>query len=117
VFLDLINPISALQDPLPVIRRLAPLAPAGHAKDFRIESRYVEDRFHRRGFDVQWCYPGEGVADLRSLMGVLVSTERDQPYRLSVEGLDNYPDVTDQRARLAASLEFLASFLPAGAVR
>jgi hypothetical protein len=50
-------------------------------------------------------------------MGVLVSTERDQPYRLSVEGLDNYPDVTDQRARLAASLEFLASFLPAGAVR
>lgn len=117
VFLDLINPISALQDPLPVIRQLAPLAPAGHAKDFRIESRYVEDRFHRRGFDVQWCYPGEGVADLRSLMGVLVTTERDQPYRLSVEGLDNYPDVADQRARLAASLEFLASFLPAGAVR
>jgi sugar phosphate isomerase/epimerase len=117
VFLDLINPISALQDPLPVIRRLAPLAPAGHAKDFRIESRYVEDRFHRRGFDVQWCYPGEGVADLRSLMGVLVATERDRPYRLSVEGLDNYPDVADQRARLSASLEFLASFLPAGAVR
>jgi sugar phosphate isomerase/epimerase len=117
VFLDLINPISALQDPLPVIRALAPLAPAGHAKDFRIESRYVEDRFHRRGFDVQWCYPGEGVADLRSLMGVLVGTEREQPYRLSVEGLDNHPGVADQRARLAASLQFLASFLPAGALR
>ena len=131
VFLDLINPISALQDPLPVIRALAPLAPAGHAKDFRIESRYVEDRFHRRGFDVQWCYPGEGVADLRSLVGVLVAThvssadmssadghgDSAQPYRLSVEGLDNHPGVADQRARLAASLEFLASLLPAGATR
>jgi sugar phosphate isomerase/epimerase len=117
VFLDMINPISALQDPLPVVRTLAPLAPAGHAKDFRIESRYVEDGYHRRGFDVQWCYPGEGVADLRSLMAVLVATERDAPYRLSVEGLDNHPGVADQRQRLSASLEYLASFLPAGAVR
>jgi sugar phosphate isomerase/epimerase len=125
VFLDLINPISSLQDPLSVISRLAPLAPAGHAKDFRIESRYVEDRFHRRGFDVQWCYPGEGVADLTSLMGVLVAQdERAEPYRLSVEGLDNHPGVADQRERLEASLRFLRSFLvdappaqPAGAVR
>jgi sugar phosphate isomerase/epimerase len=117
VFLDLINPISALQDPLTVVRTLAPLAPAGHAKDFRIESRYVEDRFHRRGFDVQWCYPGEGVADLASLMGVLTATDRDEPYRLSVEGLDNHPGVADQRERLAASLAFLGSLLPAGAVR
>jgi sugar phosphate isomerase/epimerase len=117
VFLDLINPISALQDPLAVVGTLAPLAPAGHAKDFRIESRYVEDRFHRRGFDVQWCYPGEGVADLASLMGVLTATDREEPYRLSVEGLDNHPGVADQRERLAASLAFLGSFLPAGAVR
>ncbi|OLT15460.1 hypothetical protein BJF78_01910 [Pseudonocardia sp. CNS-139] len=116
VFLDVINPISALQDPLPVIKELAPLAPAGHAKDFRIESRYVEDRFHRRGFDVQWCYPGEGVADLRSAMAVLAATERSAPYRLSVEGLDNYPDVADQRRRLTASLEVLRSLLPAGAL-
>jgi sugar phosphate isomerase/epimerase len=107
VFLDLINPISTLLDPLPVIRRLAPLAPSGHAKDFRIVSRYVEDRFHRRGFDVQWCYPGEGVADLRSLVGVLSGLDRAEPYRLSIEGLDNHPGVADQRERVAASLSFL----------
>ncbi|GAY11510.1 sugar phosphate isomerase/epimerase [Pseudonocardia sp. N23] len=108
VFLDLINPISSLQDPLPVITRLAPLAPSGHVKDFRLVSRYVEDRFHRRGFDVQWCYPGEGVADLTSLVGVLAgSADRAEPYRLSVEGLDNHPGVADQRDRLAASLTFL----------
>lgn len=114
VFLDLINPISALQDPLTVVRQLAPLAPAGHAKDFRIESRYVPDRFHRRGFDVQWCYPGEGVADLRSLVGALVAVpaaEPDAPYRLSVEGLDNYPDVADQRERLGKALGFLADLI------
>lgn len=109
VFLDLINPISALQDPLAVVGQLAPLAPSGHVKDFRIESRYVEDRFHRRGFDVQWCYPGEGVADLTSLVGVLASARRptDPPYLLSVEGLDNYPGVADQRERLTSSLQTL----------
>ena len=48
---------------------------------------------------------------------MLVATERDAPYRLSVEGLDNHPGVADQRQRLSASLEYLASFLPAGAVR
>jgi sugar phosphate isomerase/epimerase len=112
VFLDLINPISSLQDPLPVITRLAPLAPSGHVKDFRLVSRYVEDRFHRRGFDVQWCYPGEGVADLTSLVGVLAgSAERAEPYRLSVEGLDNHPGVADQRERLAASLTFLRTLV------
>jgi len=112
VFLDLINPISSLQDPLPVISRLAPLAPSGHVKDFRLVSRYVEDRFHRRGFDVQWCYPGEGVADLTSLVGVLAgSADRAEPYRLSVEGLDNHPGVADQRERLAASLTFLRKLI------
>lgn len=111
VFLDLINPISTLLDPLPVIRRLAPLAPAGHAKDFRIESRYVPDRFHRRGFDVQWCYPGEGVADLPSLVGTLVAQDRDEPYLLSVEGLDNHPDRADQRDRLERSLDHLRSIV------
>lgn len=112
VFLDLINPISSLQDPMPVISRLAPLAPSGHVKDFRLVSRYVEDRFHRRGFDVQWCYPGEGVADLTSLVGVLAgSADRAEPYRLSVEGLDNHPGVADQRERLAASLTFLRKLI------
>ncbi|MBO0693845.1 MAG: sugar phosphate isomerase/epimerase, partial [Acidimicrobiaceae bacterium] len=87
VFLDIINPISVLLDPLPVVTRLAPWAPAGHAKDFRMVSHYVPDRFHRTGFDVQFCYPGEGVADLPSLVGVLRdSPERDAPYRLSIEG-------------------------------
>jgi sugar phosphate isomerase/epimerase len=113
VFLDIINPISTLLDPLPVVSRLAPLAPSGHAKDFRLVSRYVEDGFHRRGFDVQWCYPGEGVADLASLVGALVesSAGRPQPYRLSVEGLDNQSGVADQRERLAASLVFLQKLI------
>lgn len=114
VFLDLINPISSLQDPLTVVRQLAPLAPSGHVKDFRLVSQYVEDKFHRRGFDVRWCYPGEGVADLTSLVGVLTSAHRadgDVPYRLSVEGLDNYPGVADQRERLAASLQLLKNLI------
>jgi sugar phosphate isomerase/epimerase len=108
VFLDVINPISVLLDPLPVITRLAPWAPAGHVKDFRMVSHYVPDRFHRTGFDVQFCYPGEGVADLASLVGLLRDApERDAPYMLSIEGLENQAGVADQRERLGASLKLL----------
>lgn len=107
VFLDIINPVSVLNDPLPVVQSLAPWAIAGHVKDFRLISRYVEDGYHRRGFDVQWCYPGEGVADLPALIGALKASIRHQPYYLSIEGLDNYPDRADQRDRLAHSLNLL----------
>lgn len=108
VFLDLINPVTMLLDPLPVVRQLAPWAPAGHVKDYRLVSHYVEARFHRRGFEVAYCYPGEGVADLTALLGVLTERpDRDSPYLLSVEGLDNHPGVADQRGRLATSLELL----------
>jgi sugar phosphate isomerase/epimerase len=113
VFLDVINPISVLQDPLPVVRRLAPWAVGGHVKDFRMVSRYVEDKFHRRGFDVQWCYPGEGVADLPALIEALKAGASHSPYYLSIEGLDNYPDRADQRDRLAKSIELLRGLLGA----
>lgn len=113
VFLDVINPISVFQEPLPVVRRLAPWAMGGHVKDFRMVSRYVEDKFHRRGFDVQWCYPGEGVADLRALIDALRAGISQSPYYLSIEGLDNYPDRADQRDRLARSFELLHGFLGA----
>lgn len=107
VFLDIINPVSMLLDPLPVVRRLVPWAVAGHAKDYRLVSHYVEDKFHRRGFDVQWCYPGEGVADLTALIGALKAGISHHPYYLSIEGLDNYPDRADQRDRLTNSLALL----------
>lgn len=113
VFLDVINPISVLQDPVPVVRRLAPWAMGGHVKDYRIVSRYVEDKFHRRGFDVQWCYPGEGVADLPALIDGLRAGISQNPYYLSIEGLDNYPDRADQRDRLAKSFELLNGLLGA----
>ncbi len=112
VFLDLINPVSVLMDPLPVVKQLFPLAPAGHVKDFRLESEYVEDGFHRRGFAVKWCYPGEGVADIGALVGVLASSDRLGRYLLSVEGLDNRADIADQRDRIAASFKLLRTLIP-----
>lgn len=91
VFLDIINPISSLEDPVPVIRRLLPWAPSGHVKDYRFESMYVEGGYHRRGFQVHWCYPGEG------------------------EGLDSRRRVADQSGRLRAALAVLRELLPASA--
>lgn len=107
VFLDVINPISTLADPLPVVTELVRWAPAGHVKDYRFESHYVEGGFHRRGFEIKWCYPGEGVADLAALVGAVASGHRSPDYHLSVEGLDNRRGVADQRDRLAAALATL----------
>jgi sugar phosphate isomerase/epimerase len=107
VFLDLINPIAALDDPLPVVVALAPLARAGHVKDYVFESIPTDDGYHRRGFAVRYRYPGEGVADLSALMGALREGTAGRAFHLSVEGLDNDADRDDQRERLAPALELL----------
>lgn len=107
VFIDLINPIAALDDPLPVVAALAPLAPAGHVKDYVFESIPTDDGYHRRGFAVRYRYPGEGVADLAALMATLRDATAGRTFHLSVEGLDNYADRDDQRERLAPALELL----------
>jgi sugar phosphate isomerase/epimerase len=110
VFLDLINPISSLEDPAPVVRRLAPLAAAGHVKDYALASDFVADGYHRRGFAVRWCYPGEGVADLGVLLDAVLS-EAEGELLLSVEGLDNSAGVADQVERLRASLRLLEGII------
>jgi sugar phosphate isomerase/epimerase len=107
VFLDLINPIAALDEPVPVIERLAPLARAGHVKDYVFRSLPTDDGYHRRGFEVLYRYPGEGVADLAALVAALRRGLGERRFWLTVEGLDNRPDVADQRERLGASLALL----------
>ncbi len=109
VFLDLINPIASLDDPASVVRALAPLAGAGHVKDYVFESIPTDDGYHRRGFAVRYRYPGEGVADLPLLTTLLREGVGDRDFHLSVEGLDNHADVDDQRERLAPALELLRS--------
>jgi sugar phosphate isomerase/epimerase len=109
VFLDLINPIAALDDPLPVVTALAPLARAGHVKDYVFESIPTDDGYHRRGFAVRYRYPGEGVADLTALMAALREGVAGREFHLSVEGLDNYADRDDQRERLGPALGILRS--------
>ena len=111
VFLDLINPIAALDDPRPVVRALAPLALAGHVKDYVFESIPTDDGYHRRGFAVRYRYPGEGVADLPLLMAALKEGLNGRDFHLSVEGLDNYRDVDDQRDRLRPALALLRSLV------
>ena len=104
VFLDMINPVSSFEDPAPVIERLAPLAPAGHIKDYELTSDFIPDGYHRRGWALRWRYPGEGVADLKSLLSVLLGAAGGE-FLLSVEGLDNEAGVADQVVRLQASLD------------
>jgi sugar phosphate isomerase/epimerase len=107
VFLDLINPIAALDDPVRVVDQLAPLARAGHVKDYVFRSIQTDDGYHRRGFEVLYRYPGEGVADLAALIAALRRGLDGREFFLTIEGLDNRADVDDQRERLGPSLALL----------
>jgi sugar phosphate isomerase/epimerase len=115
VFLDVINPIAAFDNPMGVIAELAPLALAGHVKDYVLESIQHPDSYHRRGFSVLYRYPGEGQADLPALLGVLrAGLDPARPYLLTLEGLDNRAEVDDQAARIAPALAYVRSLTGAG---
>jgi sugar phosphate isomerase/epimerase len=107
VFLDLINPIVTFDDPLRAIERLAPLASSGHIRDFELRSIQQPDHYHRRGFEVLYRYPGEGVAPVRALVTKLKQVVGDRPYDLVVEGLDSREGVDDQVERLRPALASL----------
>ena len=107
VFLDLINPLVTFDDPMRAIERLAPLASSGHIRDFELKSIQQPDHYHRRGFEVLYRYPGEGVAPLAALVTKLAQVVGDRPYDLSIEGLDSRADVDDQVRRLGPALAHL----------
>ena len=111
VFLDLINPIMTFDDPFRAIEVLAPLARNGHVRDFELNSVHQPDRYHRRGFDVRYRYPGEGVAPLASLVEALTATVGDRPYDLLIEGLDSNADTLDQHDRLATCMPLVRDLL------
>lgn len=116
VFLDLINPIMTFDDPFRAIEVLAPLARNGHVRDFELISVQQPDRYHRRGFDVRYRYPGEGVAPLAALVDALTATVGDRPYDLLIEGLDSTADTLDQHDRLATCMPLVRDLLDRAAV-
>jgi sugar phosphate isomerase/epimerase len=113
VFLDLINPIVTFDDPMRAIERLAPLASSGHIRDFELRSIQQPDNYHRRGFEVLYRYPGEGVAPLAALVTKLAQVVGDRPYDLLIEGLDSRAEVDDQVERLGPAMAHLRELLAA----
>jgi sugar phosphate isomerase/epimerase len=111
VFLDLINPLVTFDDPSRAIERLAPLASSGHVRDFELKSIQQPDQYHRRGFEVLYCYPGEGVAPLAALLAKLAQVVGNRPYDLSIEGLDSRADVDDQVKRLGPAMVHVRGLL------
>ena len=113
VFLDLINPIVTFDDPMRAIERLAPLASSGHIRDFELRSIQQPDHYHRRGFEVLYRYPGEGVAPLAALVAKLEQVVGDRPYDVLIEGLDSRAEVDDQVERLRPALAYLRGLVVA----
>jgi sugar phosphate isomerase/epimerase len=114
VFLDLINPLVTFDDPMRAIERLGPLAPSGHIRDFELRSIQQPDSYHRRGFEVLYRYPGEGVAPVAALVRKLTQVVGDRPYDLSIEGLDSRAEVDDQVERLAPAMAYVRGLLAGG---
>ena len=79
-------------------------------------SVHQPDRYHRRGFDVRYRYPGEGVAPLAALVDALSATVGDRPYDLLIEGLDSTADTLDQHERLATCMPLMRDLLDRAAV-
>ncbi len=113
VFLDLVNPLVSFDDPVRAIERLGPLASSGHIRDFKLRSIQQPDHYHRRGFEVLYCYPGEGVAPLAALVAKLAQVVGDRPYDLSIEGLDSRAEVDDQVERLGPAMAYVRRVLAA----
>jgi len=111
VFLDLINPVVTFDDPMRAIERLAPLASSGHVRDFELRSLQQPDHYHRRGFEVLYRYPGEGVAPVAALVTRLAQIVGDRPYDLAIEGLDSRAEVDDQVERLRPAIAYLREVL------
>jgi sugar phosphate isomerase/epimerase len=111
IWLDLINPIMTFDDPYRAIATLAPLAVNGHVRDYELVSIHQPDRYHRRGFEVRYRYPGEGVAPLPALIEALSAAVGDRPYDLLIEGLDSTPDVLDQHERLTSAMAVVRDLL------
>ncbi len=111
VFFDLINPVVTFDDPMRAIERLAPLASSGHIRDFELRSIQQPDHYHRRGFEVLYRYPGEGVAPLAALVSKLKQVVGGRAYDLCIEGLDSRADVDDQVERLRPALAYLRRLL------
>ena len=111
VFLDLINPIVTSDDPMRAIERLGPLASSGHIRDFELRSIQQPDSYHRRGFEVLYRYPGEGVAPITALVAKLKEVLGDRAYDLVIEGLDSRAEVDDQVERLRPALAYLRRLL------
>jgi sugar phosphate isomerase/epimerase len=111
IWLDLINPIMTFDDPYRAIEMLAPLAVNGHVRDYELVSIQQPDGYHRRGFEVRYRYPGEGVAPLPALIDALTAAVGDRPYDLLIEGLDSTPDVLDQHERLTSAMAVVRDLL------
>lgn len=110
IFLDVANPVGILHDPVDMVGALAMRAgPVIHVKDYRIESVWRDDRFHRLGFDVRWCYPGEGASDLDAILRSAFGGVVHEHIWLIVEGLDSEAGRDDQIPRLRESFRVLDS--------
>ncbi len=111
IYLDITNPQVIYDEPVSAISRMAPLAVGGDVKDFKLESIWTADNFHRRGFKVIFQYPGEGVTPIPLLLGTLLKGIGDRDFIIGIEGLDSWPDKIDQPERLTKCVAYLRSII------
>ena len=113
MFLDVINPVAALEDPVPVVEQLAPMAVAGHVKDICARVHPQRRRLPPSRFLGALSLPGRGGSGPPALWSALAAGLGGRELPLAMEGLDNRGDVRDQVERLRGALRRLRELVPA----
>lgn len=92
IYLDVANPWPVHEDVVEAVARIAPLSVAVDVKDLYVESRWASNRWHRKGFDVIYTWPGVGILPWQRIWHALGANLPAIAIPLVIEGLSEDED-------------------------
>lgn len=92
IYLDVANPWPVHEDVVEAVARMAPLSVAVDVKDLYVESRWASNRWHRKGFDVIYTWPGVGILPWQRIWHALGENLPPIDVPLVIEGLSEDED-------------------------
>jgi sugar phosphate isomerase/epimerase len=92
IYLDVANPWPVHEDVVEAVARMAPLTAAVDVKDLYVESRWAANHWHRKGFDVIYTWPGQGILPWQRIWHALGENLPRIGVPLVIEGLSEDAD-------------------------
>lgn len=92
IYLDVANPWPVHEDVAEAVARMAPLTVAIDVKDLFVESHWASNRWHRKGFNVIYTWPGRGILPWQRIWNALAGKLPATSIPLVIEGLSEDAD-------------------------